>query len=384
MAAIREDRLVDTAVALVEVPSPTCEAGAVADRLASLLVEDGFAVERPVAAWPTAPAVVTRLDGGAPGPTLQFDGHLDTVHLPFVPPRVEGGILHGSGASDMKGGVAAMCEATRALRDAGALTAGSILLTAHDHHEAPWGDGRQLEALIDEGYVGDAALLPEYLSDSLPIAGRGLAILKVTVRRDGEPVHEVLGGTEQPSVIAAGAELVRRFEQLDETLSHRKHPVAGRERIFVGSVQAGEMYNTAPTALTLDGTRRWIPGTSNADVQQELDDLVTQVARERGLPIELAFRPLRGAFELDPAHPVVAAFQHAHEAVVGAALPAGPKPLVDDGNTFSDRAGIPAITHGPRATGAHTVDEQAPVSELVRVARIYARTALSFCAGPTT
>ena len=35
-----------------------------------------------------APAVLVRLDSGRPGRTLQFNGHLDVVHLPFVPPAV--------------------------------------------------------------------------------------------------------------------------------------------------------------------------------------------------------------------------------------------------------------------------------------------------------
>ena len=85
-SAVQRKRLVETAVALVGVPSPTRSAGAVADRLADLLREDGFDVARPEANWPEAPAVVVRFNSGRPGRTLQFDGHLDTVHLPFVPP----------------------------------------------------------------------------------------------------------------------------------------------------------------------------------------------------------------------------------------------------------------------------------------------------------
>ena len=50
------------------------------------------------------------------GPTLQFDGHLDTVHLPFVPPCVENNTLYGSSSADMKGGIAAALEALRVLR----------------------------------------------------------------------------------------------------------------------------------------------------------------------------------------------------------------------------------------------------------------------------
>ena len=162
-AAVQTERLLDTAVRLIEVPSPTRSAAAVAERLAEILTADGFAVERPEAGWPEAPAVAVRLKAENDGRTIQFNGHLDTVHLPFVPPRVEAGILYGSGSSDMKGGIAAMIEALRALRDSGTLPAGSVLLTAHELHEAPWGDGSQVDRLIDAGFVGDGVLLPEVM-----------------------------------------------------------------------------------------------------------------------------------------------------------------------------------------------------------------------------
>src|SRR4051812_23701202 len=115
-AAVNPQRLVETAVALVGVPSRTGEAGAVADRLAALLEADGFAVERPAGGYPSAPAVAVRFNTGRPGRTIQFNGHLDTVHLPFVPPKVDGDRLTGSGSSDMKGGIAAAVEALRVLR----------------------------------------------------------------------------------------------------------------------------------------------------------------------------------------------------------------------------------------------------------------------------
>src|SRR6266849_5168618 len=108
--AVNRQRLVDTAVKLIAVPSRTGEAGAAADCLAQILVGDGFTVERPEGGHPAAPAVAVRFDSKRPGRTLQFDGHLDTVHLPFVPPCVEGDRITGSGSSDMKAGVAAAVE----------------------------------------------------------------------------------------------------------------------------------------------------------------------------------------------------------------------------------------------------------------------------------
>lgn len=378
-AAIDPQRLADTALALIEIPSPTRSAGRVADRLAEILKRDGFAVERPVADWPEAPAVATRLHTGRPGRILQFDGHLDTVHLQFVPPRYQDGFLFGSGASDMKGGVAACVEALRALRDTGALPGGGVLLTAHDHHEGPWGDRRQLRALIREGYVGDAVLLPEYLATPLPVAGRGVAIFEVRLRRAGEPVHEVLRLPGQPDVLMAGAELALRLRELHARLQRDPHPQAGCDSVFVGRLHSGQLYNQSPVECVLNGTRRWVQPGSAPAVRAEFDAILEQLARANGVQFEVDWAVQGDAFALDLQDPFIAAFQQAHTAVAGAPLPIGGKPFMDDGNTFIALARIPALTHGPAATGAHTLDEKVSLAELVRVAQVYACTGLAYC-----
>lgn len=377
--AIRPERLLDTARRLIEVPSPTRSGGAVADRLADILAADGFAVSRPPAGWPQAPAVVARFATQKPGHTLQFDGHLDTVHLPFVPPRLESGVLYGSGAADMKGGIAAACEAMRALWETGVLQTGSVLLTAHDLHECPWGDGSQVDRLMDDGVVGDAVLLPEYVSDCLPVVGRGLAVIEARIGRDGVPVHEVLGGIDQPDVIAAGAQLVCRCKERDRELARTVHPIAGRPSFFVGRVSAGEIYNQSPTEFQLAGTRRWLPGTSRVEVEREYFDMLAGVASQTGTRIDGAFTVARDAFQLDGGHPIVEAFHSGYEAVTGRRLPVGAKPFVDDGNSFASRGRLAAISHGPRAYGAHTLNESVTVDELTRVALVYALTAVVFC-----
>jgi len=377
---INPQRLVDTAVALVEVPSPTRSAGAVADRLAEILTADGFAVERPVADWPEAPAVVVRFNTGKPGRILQFDGHLDTVHLLFIPPRVENGVLYGSGSSDMKGGIAAFVEALRVLRDTESLPGGGILLTAHDHHEGPWGDRRQLTALIKAGYVGDGVLLPEYLADRLPVAGRGSVIFEVRIKREGVPVHEVLRPPGLPDVVGTGAELVVRLRELHEKIKQVSAPYAGHDSTFVGRIQGGEIYNQAPLQCTINGTRRWVTPGQTETVKAELRQLLDDLAQSSGTQIEADFEVPGDAFRIDEHDPLVVAFQAAYGAITGGPLVLGNKPFVDDGNVFIGLAGIPALTHGPNATGAHTLNEAAPIAELVRVAQVYALTAIGYCA----
>ena len=282
VAAVDEARLMETAVDLVAAPSPTRSAGEAADRLDRRLRADGFQVERPEADWPESPAVVARLDSGAPGRWLQFNGHLDTVHLPFEPPAVRDGVLTGSGSSDMKGGIAAAVEAMRALRDSGLPRAGGILLTAHDHHEAPWGDGRQLRALIREGYVGDGVLLPEYLADRLPGAGRGMGVFDIRLTRPGEAVHEVLRPPETPDVVAAGAALVGELKDLDVRLTATRHEVSGRDSVFVGQLESGEIFNQAPVSCRLRGTRRWVTQGRGEEAREELTALAGSVASRFG------------------------------------------------------------------------------------------------------
>jgi acetylornithine deacetylase/succinyl-diaminopimelate desuccinylase-like protein len=372
-------RLLRIADRLISVPSPTGRAGEAADALAGLLAEEGFEVDRPEAGHPASPAVVTRFSSGRPGKTIQFDGHLDTVHLPFVPFGEAGDRITGSGSSDMKGGLAAAVEGLLAARDSGVLEAGSILLTAHDLHEAPWGFGAQFDHLLTDGVVGDAVLIPEPLCDRLPIAGRGQACWKITIWRDGPPVHEVMRPEGAPRVIAVAAELIQRLGRLEAIVSEEVDPVAGRSSVFVGQVHSGEIYNQDPPGCWLEGTRRWIPGRDRRAVEADFRAMLQTLAIETGTTIEVEFQLVRDAYALDVDSPFVTDFQRSQQAISGSPLPTGPKPFVDDGNSVWALTGAPCITHGPKAGGQHTVEEWASIDDLLRVARLYALTAAQFC-----
>lgn len=378
---VQPQRLLDLARSLIAIPSPTGQAGKVLDRLTDYLKSEGFAVDRPAAEHPSAPAVVARLVADRPGRTLQWDGHLDTVHLPFIPDRVEGDRLRGSGASDMKAGLAAAVEAFLALRDGRLLSGGSVLLTAHDLHEAPWGDGRQFDRLILDGIVGDAVMIPEPLCDHLPVVGRGQACWKVTFRREGPPVHEVMRPRDQPDVVAAGARLISDLASLERGLVVQTGPMGLSPSVFVGMIRSGEMYNQFPQECVLEGTRRWLPGTNCSEVEAEFRAIIEKIVRDTGVVAELEFLQVRDAFFLDTGRAIVSDFQASFHEASGTTLECGVKPFVDDGNSVWGLAHVPAITHGPRAGGQHTTEEWVEIDDLSRVAQVYALTAMRFCPG---
>lgn len=381
--SLRPQRLLDLARQLIAIPSPTGHAGEALDSLAKFLAGEGFSVERPIAAHPEAPAVVARLDSGQPGRMLQWDGHLDTVHLPFVPDRVEGNLLRGSGSSDMKAGLAAAVEALLMLRDGGLLQGGSVLLTAHDLHEAPWGHGQQFDQLIRDGILGDAVMIPEPLCDELPIVGRGQACWKVTFRRPGPPVHEVMRPLDEPEVLTAGARLVERLSRFDRQLRLEIGPMGLSPSVFVGLFHGGEIYNGFPHQCVLEGTRRWLPGSSCEAVDREFRAIVDEACTRTGATADVEFRQVRDAFALSVEDPIVADFQASLLDVTNRPLPFGKKPFVDDGNSVYGLGKRPAITHGPRAGGQHTLDEWVEIDDLSRVALTYAMTAIRYCARGT-
>jgi succinyl-diaminopimelate desuccinylase len=94
--------------------------------------------------------------------------------------------------------------------------------------------------------------------------------------------------------------------------------------------------------------------------------------------VEFCF--IRDAFRLDEGDALVSAFQSAHRTLSGKPLTTGPKPFCDDGNSFWGIRQLPAITHGPRAGGQHTLKEWMSIDDMLRVAHLYALTAVTYCA----
>src|SRR5947208_14741886 len=136
---------------------------------------------------------------------------------------------------------------------------------------------------------------------------------------------------DEPSVIAAGAELVTRLGQLGRELAVKSDPLAGSESLFIGQIHSGEIFNQYPQECWLEGTRRWLPGADAAAVESEFRDLLDRFQSDWRVDLKLNYLLIRHAFQLDLTHPIVSAFQECYAADRGTQFPLGPKAVVAAG-----------------------------------------------------
>jgi acetylornithine deacetylase len=169
--------------------------GEVARALAGVLEAWGFrvALQEVVDGRPN---VVARI-GHPGGRTLMFNGHLDVVgvegmtHAPFEAFTTDGR-LFGRGATDMKGGVAAMCAA--AWRAAQSRLGGEIVVCAVVDEE--W-QSAGTKGLIERGVRADACIVTEPTRLAIAPAHKGFTWTEIQgLHLDRDHLHRSRGARQ--------------------------------------------------------------------------------------------------------------------------------------------------------------------------------------------
>jgi len=385
LESISLDRMADDLWRLVNIPSPTGHERPALLAFADMLREAGAEVDVDEAN-PKSPNAIGRLRGTRPGRTFQLAGHIDHIDVPHADPTRTDRTISGRGSADMKNGLAAILEIVRVLKSSGAKFAGELLITVYGMHEAPVGDASGVRGLIERGITGDAALVMEstYASEGKAVvAGLGMSVWNISLRRDGEACHELNRPPEADDLLAAGLALARTLRAHDEALRARESEYAllRPESLFTGQMHYGDFYNRAATSCTLQGTRRWHPDRTFQFVQEELAGIIESTAAPVGVEISSDWRFCGDAYRIDSDAEVVRAFRSAYKTVTSTEMPVAGTAVVTDVNHLVSLGRVPAIQCGFDHEFAHGDQEYIRIGNLLEPCKVSLLTIWNYLAG---
>jgi acetylornithine deacetylase/succinyl-diaminopimelate desuccinylase family protein len=332
---------------------------------------------------PTGEAPCVAGTYGEGGRALYFSGHYDVVPAQDrsqFEPSVRKQNLHGRGAADMKGGIAAMAFAIRALAASGFEPKGRVISMSVPDEETS--GPRGTVALVRSGVIECDAigmLTMEPTSGVVWNANRGVISMRVTVR--GKPAHVGLHfrGVNAFRGMLTVAQLLAA---LDAEISERRtrydiSPEAARRSVLLlgGELSGGHNFNVVPDHVSFTLDRRTNPDEDFDTERTRLLDVV-ETARKRGIECDVeVFQEGRSAATDD-------------DGELGRALAASIRGVTRRSARFElcpgvletrhyAALGIPALAYGPGLLSvSHGPHEFVSVPKLVECAEVYALTAM--------
>jgi acetylornithine deacetylase/succinyl-diaminopimelate desuccinylase-like protein len=393
---IDRDRLVELAVRLVSVPSFTGSEAELAELMGGELEGLGLHVQWQQVEDRRANVLGTWVGSGG-GPTLMFNGHLDTSYsgrepwlrdIPGFQPKgfERDGRIYGLGISNMKGALACYVEAVRALQEVEVRLRGDVLIAAvaGEIEKTQQGDAQGAEYrgyaagsryLVTHGGAADLCILGEPTENKIVLAHFGSLWLRLSTH--GPFVHTAFseGRRGENSIVRMAPVLERVLEwlpQWEEEMSY--DGVRGVANI--GGIEGGFGWRASRTPhrtdLFLD--LRVPPDVDMADARRKALDFARSL---EGVDAEV-YVTAPGA-RIDEGHALVAALEEAHSEVFGE------KPQRDVTRWFSDasvltRYGVATVNYGT-SSGLPDAElgENLAVDGLVKTAEVYARAAVKVC-----
>ena len=310
---------------------------------------------------------------------VYFHGHYDVVPAHSqeqFEPRLEDGFLHGSGATDMKAGLAAMIYAAYSLKRLGTALDGRVgLCVVADEETGGRGGSAYLNEIGSLGQGGMAMLIMEPTSGVVWNANRGAVSMKITVKGRAAHVglqHQSANAFEHMLDMAAAlrqlkAEVERRIT------GYRVHPPEAAYSILMlgGRVEGGANFNVVPESCSFTIDRRFNP---EEDLETEKARLfaVLEACQRKGIEYEVEVLEEAHASASAEDHPVAQVLAEAVESVTGARPRFEMCPGVLETRWYV-RRGIPAFAYGPGLIEcAHGPDERVEMERVYESAVIYA------------
>ncbi len=407
---IDRDELTQMLVELVDIPSPTGREEACALYLGRRFEELGMRVKYQEME-PGRPNVIATLPGSGGGPSLMFNGHLDTTHVEPYPGMEQGhaskaGILdgewvYGSGSSNMKAAFPCYYGAIKALQKAGVPLRGDVLMTGvvGEIEKAPIdqyqgcefrGGGSGTRWLVQHGVLSDLAIIGEPTGLRVQPGNTGYVFVKISTFGVMQHTWSKQNGID---AIAKMRKVIERLEEW-EPIFERRHPhPLMKPRVAISAIQGGFPYKPSlcPSPFCYLYIHVTMVPNQNiesvkGEIQEILDDLA---AKDREFKSDVEIYLARNGYEVALEHPLVKAMENAHRAVTGKEN-VWPEPyrysVSSDGSTL-DEYGIPAITYGPGGINRqgeysmfdNKLGEISSISNMVACTKAYALAAADLC-----
>ena len=305
-------------------------------------------------AAPGRPNVVGVLEGRAPGRSLMFCGHTDTVGVAGMPRPFEAaernGRIYGRGSQDMKGGVAAMIGAARVIAESGGLPAGQLIVACVvDEEHASVG----AEALVTR-WRADAGVVTEPTELAVAVAHKGFEW--VEIETEGRAAHGSRPREGRDAILRMGRVLAE-LEALDRRLqSGRAHAMVGTASLHASLIEGGRELSSYPDRCALQIERRTIPGEAEGIAAREVADILA-LLESRDPEFKAAAKTMfaRAPYEIAPAHELPAALVAAAAATGASSTTIGMSFWTDA--AVLGAAGIPSVLFGPTGAGLHGLEE---------------------------
>jgi len=315
---------------------------------------------------------------------ILYDAHLDTNEIgdetawphPPLQPVVENGALWGLGASDCKGGVAAIVYGAAILKTLHLTSDFTLWVMGATLEEDA--EGFALRSLVErDGLCPDVVLLAEATDLSLRRGQWGRC--EVRVRTAGKAVH-----ASQPqlgeSALLKMLPIVAALEAMNPALP--EHPVFGRGTQTVTLIEGPHTPNSVPGWCEVALDRRTVPGETAASVLAGIQAVVAPlggVARIAEQPVRTytglaldgpSFFP---GWYLGDEQPLLHAGRETYRCLWGTAPEVGVWRFSTDGTYAAGQAGIPTLGFGPQEERyVHAVDDQVDLLKLQQAAAFYA------------
>lgn len=356
---------------LIARPSITPEDAGCQDLIGERLAGLGFSIER------------HRFGGvenlwarhGRERPLLVLAGHTDVVPpgpldawrtRPFEP-TLRDGQLHGRGAADMKGAVAAMITAAERFLARHPEHSGSlaVLLTSDEEGPAIDGVARVVALLQARGEDLDWCLLGEpsseqVLGDSIKIGRRGS--LSATLLIQGVQGHVAYPDRAQNPIHRA-LPVLTCLSTMHWDDGNAAFPPT---HLQISHLQAGTgVDNLIPGELEVRFNLRF----SNLWSGQSLRQRITEILDRSGLPYRCAWRHSGEPF-LSHAGPLTAAVADAVHAITGRRPKLSTSGGTSDGR-FIAPTGAEVVELGPSNATIHKRDEHVTADDLIKLSSIY-------------